>query len=59
MLDTAADGSRVEAIFAFHAPTQAYRVFRQGALPMLNSLPALNRYDVMFIQASAQTTITQ
>ena len=59
MLDTAADGSRVEAIFVFHAPTQVYRVFRPGAFPMLNSLPALNRYDVMLILASAQTTSMQ
>ena len=58
-LDAVANAGAVGTIFVFRAGTQSYQVFRPAAPATLSDLTELDQYDVMFIQASAQTTITQ
>lgn len=58
-LDAVANAGAVGTIFVFRAGTQSYQVFRPAGLAIPSDLTELDRYDVMFIQASAQTTITQ
>jgi len=59
VLDAIADEGNVVVMFRYNAQAQGYDSFRPGALPILQSIDEINQYDVLFIQASSQTSITQ
>lgn len=59
VLDAIADAGDVVVMFRYNAQTQGYDSFRPGALAILQSIDAISQYDVLFIQASSSTSITQ